>query len=99
MAHSKEALFLQTFTHRLRKCKVRRSKVSKFSADIARYKVKGNHGKDLWLNPLIWVIAFYRLRNWVNTAKPAWAIRIPVVLICFWMNKLFQIFMAMDISA
>lgn len=73
-------------------------KVNRFSEDIARYRAKGNRGKDLWLNPLIWVIAFYRLRNWVNRAKPAWPVRIPVVFICFCFNKLFQIFMGMDIS-
>jgi serine O-acetyltransferase len=72
--------------------------VNEFSEDIARYKAKGNHGKELWLNPLIWVIATHRLRNWVTVSKPIWPIRVPLVLVCFCANKFFQIFMGMDIS-
>jgi serine O-acetyltransferase len=72
--------------------------VNKFAADVARYKAKGNHGKDLWLNPVVWTIATYRLRNWVNVASPPWPIRIPVTVLCFFANKFFEVFMAMGIS-
>jgi serine O-acetyltransferase len=72
--------------------------VNKFSADIARYKAKGHHGKDLWLNPVIWAIAFYRLRNWVNVANPPWMIRVPLVIFCFLPNRFCEAFFAMGIS-
>jgi serine O-acetyltransferase len=72
--------------------------VNKFSADIARYKAKGHDGKDLWLNPAIWAIAFYRLRNWANVANPPGLIRIPVVLFCFFPNKFCEVFLSMGIS-
>lgn len=72
--------------------------MKKFSADIARYKSRGHYGKELWLNPVIWAIAFYRLRNWVNVAKPRWPIRIPVVAFCFLPNRFCEAFFAMGIS-
>lgn len=72
--------------------------MNKFSADIARYKSKGHYGKDLWLNPVIWAIAFYRLRNWVNVANPPWLIRIPLVVFCFLPNRFCEAFFAMGIS-
>jgi serine O-acetyltransferase len=73
-------------------------RVNKFSADLERYKSKGHHGKDLWLNPVIWAIAFYRLRNWVNVAKPPWPIRIPLVIFCFLPNRFCEAFFSMGIS-
>jgi serine O-acetyltransferase len=72
--------------------------VNKFSADLARYKSKGQHGKSLWLSPVIWAIAFYRLRNWVNVANPPWLIRIPVVAFCFLPNWFCEAFFAIGIS-
>jgi serine O-acetyltransferase len=73
--------------------------VNKFAADIARYKAKGNHGKDLWLNPMVWALAVYRLRNWALVARPSWPILIPITAFCFVTNKFFEIFMATAISA
>ncbi len=52
--------------------------MNKFSADIARYKEKGSHGKDLWLNPAVWAIACYRFGNWLHTANPFLLVRIPL---------------------
>jgi serine O-acetyltransferase len=72
--------------------------VNKFSADVARYRAKGDSGKELWLNPVIWAIACYRLRNWVNVAKPSLPIRIPLTLLLFFANKFCEVFMAMCIS-
>ena len=72
--------------------------VNKFSADIERYRSKGHSGKNLWLNPVIWAIAFYRLRNWVNVAKPPLLIRIPMVIFCFLPNRFCEAFFAMGIS-
>jgi len=72
--------------------------VNKFSADLARYKSKGHTGKALWLNPVIWAIAFYRLRNWVNVANPPWLIRIPLVGFCFVPNWFCEAFFSMGIS-
>jgi serine O-acetyltransferase len=73
-------------------------RVNKFSADIARYKSKGHKGKALWLSPVIWAIAFYRLRNWVNVANPPWLLRIPLVGFCFLPNWFCESFFAMGIS-
>jgi len=73
--------------------------MNKFSADVARYKAHGDQGRELWLNPVIWVIAFYRLRNWVNVETPSWPISIPLKLILFFANKFCEVFMEMDISA
>lgn len=72
--------------------------MSKFSADIARYKSKGHHGKALWLSPVVWAIGFYRLRNWVNVANPAWLLRVPVVAFCFLPNWFCEAFFSMGIS-
>lgn len=72
--------------------------MNKFSADIARYKSKGHDGKDLWLNPVIWAIAFYRLRHWVRVANPPWLIRIPLVVFCFLPNRFCESFFAIGIS-
>ena len=72
--------------------------MSKFSADLARYKSKGHSGKDLWLNPVIWAIAFYRLRNWVNVENPPLVIRLPLVIFCFLPNKFCEAFFSMAIS-
>jgi serine O-acetyltransferase len=50
------------------------------------------------LNPVIWAIAFYRLRNWVNVANPPWLIRIPLVGFCFVPNWFCEAFFSMAIS-
>jgi serine O-acetyltransferase len=73
--------------------------MTEFAADIARYKAKGNHGRDLWLDPGVWTIAVYRLRNWVYVANPPWVVGAPVKIFCFLANKFFEIFMANLISA
>jgi serine O-acetyltransferase len=73
-------------------------RVTKFSADVARYRANGDHGKELWLNPAVWAIAGYRMRNWVNVARPSWPISIPLKLILFFANKFCEVFMEMDIS-
>lgn len=72
--------------------------MNKFAADIARYKSKGHSGKALWLNPVVWAIAFYRLRNWVNVVNPPWLVRIPVVGFCFLPNWFCEAFFSMAIS-
>ena len=72
--------------------------MNKFSSDIARYRAKGDHGKDLWFNPVIWAIACYRMRNWVNVARPSWPVRLPLVLLLFAANKFSEVFLAMCIS-
>ena len=72
--------------------------MNKFSSDLARYKSKGHYGKDLWLNPVIWAIAFYRLRNWVNVENPPLLLRIPVVVFCFLPNRFCEAFFLMGIS-
>jgi serine O-acetyltransferase len=72
--------------------------MSKLAADIARYKAKGNSGHGLWLNPAVWAIAFYRLGNWINVAKPAWVIRMPAKIVSSLGNKFCEVFMEMRIS-
>ncbi len=72
--------------------------MNKFSADLARYRSKGHFGRDLWLNPVVWAIAFYRLRNWVVVEQPPFLIRIPVIVFCFLPNKFCEAFFSMGIS-
>ncbi len=72
--------------------------MSKFAADIARYRAKGHGGKDLWLNPAVWAVAFYRLGNWLHGSRPAWPIRVPLKLVSFVGNKCCEILMEMCID-
>ncbi len=72
--------------------------MNQFSSDIARYRAKGSGGKELWLNAAVWAIAFYRLGNWLNVARPPWPIRIPMKLFSFVGNKYFEFFVEMCIS-
>jgi serine O-acetyltransferase len=74
------------------------AKVTKFSADVARYKASGDRGKELWLNPAVWAIGCYRLRNWVNVARPPWPVSIPLKLALYVANKFCEIFLVMCIS-
>jgi serine O-acetyltransferase len=69
--------------------------MNKFSADIARYKEKGSHGKDLWLNPAVWAIAIYRLGNWLYATNPFILIRIPLKVIYFFTYMFSQVVMEM----
>jgi serine O-acetyltransferase len=69
--------------------------MNKFSADIARYKEKGSHGKDLWLNPAVWAIAIYRLGNWLHTANPFLLVRIPLKGVYFFAHMFSEVVMEM----
>jgi serine O-acetyltransferase len=69
--------------------------MSNFSADIGRFKARGISGKALWTSQAVWVIACYRLSNWVYVTRPAWLLRIPLKLLCFLANKFLEIFMDM----
>ena len=72
--------------------------MTKFSADIARYHANGEYGKEVWLNPVVWALASYRLSNWVIVAKPSFLIRIPLKVLLFLTNKFCEVFMEMCIS-
>jgi len=72
--------------------------MSKFSADIARYRAKGSGGKGLWLNPAVWAIASYRLGSWLHEAKPFFLIRVPLKIVSFVANKFCEVFMEMCID-
>jgi len=72
--------------------------MSKFSADVAHYRANGDVGKDLWLNPVVWAIACYRLSNWVNATNPPWPIRLPLKAVLFAAYKFCEVFMEMCIS-
>lgn len=69
-----------------------------FSADIARYRSRGYHGRDLWLNPAVWSIGCYRLGNWLHVKRPSAIIRIPLKFISFFLNKFCEVFMEMCID-
>jgi serine O-acetyltransferase len=73
--------------------------MNKFAADIARYRAKGSGGREFWLNPAVWAIAFYRLGNWLNVGRPSWPIRIPLKLVFFVGYKFCEVFMEMCIDA
>lgn len=69
-----------------------------FSDDIARYKSRGYHGRELWLNPAVWAISCYRLGNWLNTSPPNALVRVPLKLVLFLGNKFCEVFMEMCID-
>jgi serine O-acetyltransferase len=69
-----------------------------FFLDVARYKSRGYRGKELWLNPAVWAIGWYRLGNWIHTSKPFIIIRIPLKLISYVGNKWCEVFMEMCID-
>ncbi len=69
-----------------------------FSADIARYRAKGYKGRELWLNPAVWAIAWYRLGSWLQTTPPNIVLRIPLKLISYAGNKFCEVFMEMCID-
>lgn len=57
--------------------------MKEFSADIARYRAKGAHGRGLWLNPAVWSIACYRFANWLYREPPFILIRIPLKIVSY----------------
>lgn len=73
--------------------------MSKFSEDIARYKSKGAHGKDLWLNPAVWAIAVHRLGHWLYFDKPNPLIAIPLKVVFFFANLFCEVVMEMHLDA
>jgi serine O-acetyltransferase len=73
--------------------------MSKFAEDIARYKSKGSHGKQLWLNPAVWAIGVYRLGNWLNVDKPNALVRLPMKVVFFFANFFCELVMEMHIDA
>ncbi len=69
-----------------------------FAADIARYRAKGNSGKELWLNAAVWAIAVYRLASWLNTSPPNVIVRIPLKVISFAATKWCEVFLEMHLD-
>lgn len=72
--------------------------MGKFHEDMARYRAKGYHGKQLWLDPAVWSIACYRLANWLHTNPPALPVRLPLKVLSFAGNKFCEVFMEMCID-
>lgn len=72
--------------------------MSLFAADIARYKSRGSRGKQLWLDPAVWAIGWYRLANWLQVSPPPAILRIPLKLISFLGNKWCEVAMEMCID-
>jgi serine O-acetyltransferase len=68
-----------------------------FRADIDKYRTRGHSGKELWLNPALWAIGWYRLGSWLVKGPPA-IVRIPLKLISFLGNKWCEVFMEMCID-
>ncbi|HEU5340238.1 serine acetyltransferase [Edaphobacter sp.] len=73
--------------------------MSKFSEDIARYKSKGYHGRQLWLNPAVWAIATHRLGNWLYVDKPTALVALPLKIVFFFANLFCEVVMEMHIDA
>ena len=70
----------------------------KFRADLARYRKQGISSRDIWLNPAVWAIGWYRLGNWLNVAPPNILVRIPLQIVSLLGNKFCEIFMEMCID-
>jgi serine O-acetyltransferase len=69
-----------------------------FGGDMARYRARGARGRQLWLNPAIWAIAWYRLGNWLYTSPPNIVVRVPLKLISYIGNKACEVLMEMCID-
>ena len=69
-----------------------------FRLDIERYKSRGARGREIWLNPAVWAIGWYRLANWLHTGRPFILIRIPLKVISYFGNKWCEVFMEMCID-
>jgi len=72
--------------------------MGRFAEDMTRYKARGYHGKELWLNPAVWAIASYRLNNWLFTERVSPVIRIPLKIVAYATNKFCEVFMEMCID-
>jgi len=72
--------------------------MGRFHEDMARYRAKGYHGKQLWLDPAVWSIACYRLANRLYTDPPALPLRLPLKVVSFLGNKFCEVFMEMCID-
>jgi serine O-acetyltransferase len=72
--------------------------MSDFLLDIARYKSRGYRGRQIWLNPAVWAIGWYRLGNWLHTGTPFILIRIPLKVLSYFGNKMCEVFMEMCID-
>jgi serine O-acetyltransferase len=72
--------------------------MSRFAADVHRYKSKGHQGRGLWLHPALWAIAWYRLGNWLHVSPPSVILRVPLKLISYLGNKWCEVFMEMCID-
>ncbi len=70
-----------------------------FGEDIARYRAKGYHGKELWMEPAVWAIACYRLANWLEVARPMALVRWPLKVVSYATNKACEVVMEMCIDA
>ena len=72
--------------------------MTKFSADLARYKENGNSFRERWLNPAVWAIGCYRLGNWLQVSPPTVLIRVPLKIVSLLANKWCEVFMEMCID-
>ncbi len=72
--------------------------MSAFSQDMARYRARGYHGIDIWLNPAIWSIAIYRFANYAYAGHPPALLRLPFKLFALLLFKLCVVFMEMDLD-
>ena len=72
--------------------------MSKFSADLERYKQHGNSARECWLNPAVWAIGCYRFGNWLNTSSGPSLLRFPLKVVSLVLNKSCEIFMEMCID-
>ena len=70
-----------------------------FGEDIARYRAKGYHGRELWLEPAVWAIACYRLANWLQVSRPTALVRVPLKVVSYVANKWCEVVMEMCIDA
>jgi len=73
--------------------------MSVFAADVARYRTKGYHGKELWLEPALWAIACYRLANWLHVSRPMVLVRVPLKLASYVASKWCEVVMEMCLDA
>ncbi len=72
--------------------------MSAFSADLARYRSRGDSGLNLWLNPAVWSIAVYRFSHYSFTGRAPALLRLPFKVLALILFKLCVIILEMDLD-
>jgi len=68
-------------------------------ADLERYRDAGSSWREIFSNPVVWALVWFRFGHWVYREGPTGLIRIPLKIIYRIGAKWFEVTMEMCISA